>query len=94
MQHAKKALFLSIFVGFSSAMLLNSQNNQKMRNFIKILICFFLFSMTVSCGKGFFKKVDTREVPISGPERAKKNIREGRGVGLGQMVGRGKGSTN
>ncbi len=75
-------------------MLLNSLNNQKMRNFIKILICFFLFSLTVSCGKGFFKKVDTREVPISGPERAKKNVREGRGVGLGQMVGRGKGSTN
>ena len=49
-----------------------------MRNFIKIIVCFFLFSLIVSCGG--FKKVDTRKVPISGPERAKKNVKEGRGV--------------
>ena len=65
-----------------------------MRNFIKIFVYFFLFSLIVSCGKGFFKKVDTRKVPISGPERAKKNVKEGRGVGLGQIMGRGQGSTN
>ena len=65
-----------------------------MRNFIKILVYFFLFSLVVSCGKGLFKKVDTRKVPISGPERAKKNVKEGRGVGLSQMIGRGRGSTN
>ena len=65
-----------------------------MIKFFKILLYFFLFSLVVSCGKGFFKKVDTRKVPISGPERAKKNVKEGRGVGLGQMIGGGKGSTN
>ena len=65
-----------------------------MRNFFKIIVYFFLFSLLVSCGKGFFKKVDTRKVPISGPERAKQNVREGRGVGLGQMVGKARGSTN
>ena len=65
-----------------------------MRNFIKIIVCFFIFSLLFSCGKGFFKKVDTRKVPISGPERAKQNVKEGRGVGLGQMMGRAKGSTN
>tara|TARA_X000000368_G_scaffold220193_1_gene173740 strand:+ start:392 stop:910 length:519 start_codon:yes stop_codon:yes gene_type:complete len=64
-----------------------------MRNFVKIIVYFFIFSLLVSCGKGFFKKVDTRKVPISGPERAKKNVREGRGVGLKNMIG-GKGSTN
>ena len=64
-----------------------------MRNFIKIIAYFFLFSLIISCGKGFFKKVDTRKVPISGPERAKKNIKEGRGVGLGNMIG-GRGGTN
>ena len=64
-----------------------------MRNFFKIIVYFFLFSVLVSCGKGFFKKVDTRKVPISGPERAKQNIKEGKGVGLGSMMGR-KGSTN
>ena len=63
-----------------------------MRNFIKIIALFFLFSSVVSCGG--FKKVDTRKVPISGPERAKKNVREGRGVGLGQIVGKARGSTN
>ena len=65
-----------------------------MRNFFKIIVYFFLFSLLVSCGKGFFKKVDTRKVPISGPERAKQNIKEGRGVGLSKMIGRGQGSTN
>ena len=65
-----------------------------MRNFFRIIVYFFLFSLLVSCGKGFFKKVDTRKVPISGPERAKQNIKEGRGVGLGKMIGRGQGSTN
>ena len=64
-----------------------------MRNFVKIIVYFFIFSLLVSCGKGFFKKVDTRKVPISGPERAKKNVREGRGVVLKNMIG-GKGSTN
>ena len=64
-----------------------------MRNFFKIIVYFFLFSLLVSCGKGFLKKVDTRKTPISGPERAKQNIKEGRGVGLGKMMGR-TGSTN
>ncbi len=65
-----------------------------MRNFFKIIVCFFLFSLFVSCGQGFFKKVDTRKVPISGSERAKQNVREGRGVGIGKMIGKGGGSTN
>ena len=64
----------------------------KMRNLIKIITCFFLFSLMISCGG--FKKVDTRKVPISGPERAQQNVKEGRGVGVGQMIGRGRGSTN
>ena len=63
-----------------------------MRNLIKIIACFFLFSSIVSCGG--FKKVDARKVPISGPERAKKNVREGRGVSLGSMMNKGRGSTN
>ncbi len=57
----------------------------------KILLVFLVFSMTVSC-KNVYKKVDAREVPISGPERAKKNVREGRGIGLGQIVGAGRGT--
>ena len=56
-----------------------------MRNFFRIIVYFFLFSLLVSCGKGFFKKVDTRKVPISGPERAKKNVAEGKGVSLNKI---------
>ncbi len=56
-----------------------------MRNFIKIIVCFFLFFSVVACGG--FQKVDTRKTPISGPERAKQNIKEGRGVTLGNVMG-------
>ncbi len=62
-----------------------------MRNFFKLFICFIIFSILSSCGG--FQKVDTRKVPISGPERAKKNVKEGRGVSLGGMIG-GNRSTN
>ena len=49
--------------------------------------------MITSCGKDVFKKVDTRKTPIKGIERAKKNIEEGRGAGLGDLLGR-SGNTN
>ena len=50
--------------------------------------------MLNSCG-GVLKpkKVDTRDVPIKAEDRAKKNITEGKGTTLGDLVGRGKGST-
>ena len=76
---------------FEQTMLFNKKKSD-MRNFIKILACFFLFSQIVSCGG--FQKVDTRKVPISGPERAKQNVAEGRGVGLGSVLNKGRGSTN
>jgi hypothetical protein len=58
-----------------------------MRNFTKIILYFFLISSLLSCG--IYKPVDTRKVPISGPERAKKNVAEGRGVSLGKAIDRG-----
>ena len=49
----------------------------------------------MSCGGAFKpKKVDTRETPIKAEDRAKKNIKEGRGSGLGGLLGVGNGSTN
>ena len=49
----------------------------------------------MSCGSAFKpKKVDTRETPIKAEDRAKKNIKEGRGSGLGGLLGMGTGSTN
>ena len=58
-----------------------------MRNFTKVIVYFFLISSLVSCG--IYKPVDTRKVPISGPERAKKNVAEGRGITLGKAIGMG-----
>ena len=46
--------------------------------------------MLTSCQAFKPKKVDTREVPIKGSERARKNVEEGGGVSLkGIMSGRG-----
>ena len=61
-----------------------------MRNLIKIIAYFFILSSIISCGG--FKKVDTRKVPISGPERAKKNIAEGRGISIGKALGNATGT--
>lgn len=48
-----------------------------------------------SCGGAFKpKKVDTREVPINAEERARKNVNEGRGTSLGDLVTGGRGKTN
>lgn len=54
---------------------------------IKIIFLTFLaFSMN-SCGKGFFKKVDAKKTPINAQERAKLNVKEGRGVSLKNLGG-------
>lgn len=58
--------------------------------FTKIILFSFLSLILYSCGGGFFKKVDTRKVPVSGLERAKKNVAEGRGVSLKGLRGSGK----
>ncbi len=55
--------------------------------FLIIFISFFL----VSCGAF---KIDKKAKPLSGPDQARKNIEEGRGVSLGKAVrGFGKGAT-
>ena len=55
-----------------------------------ILTIILAFSLT-SCGKGIFKrqKVDSRKTPVSGLERAKLNIKEGRGMSLSKLRGGG-----
>ena len=44
---------------------------------------FFVITLILlsSCGN-FFKKTDARQIPTSGPERAKKNLAEGRGISI------------
>tara|TARA_B110000914_G_C15439090_1_gene435221 strand:+ start:141 stop:647 length:507 start_codon:yes stop_codon:yes gene_type:complete len=59
---------------------------------MKKLITILLISLiTVGCGG--FKKVDNRKNPVKGPDRAKKNVAEGRGVSLGGLA-KGRGSTS
>lgn len=56
----------------------------------KTLLYSVLFLFLTSCGGAFKpKKVDTRKVPIKAEDRAKKNIKEGRGTSFGDLVGRG-----
>ena len=46
-----------------------------------------------NCGKDFFKKVDTRKVPVNAQERARKNVEEGKGVSINKILNR-RGNTN
>ncbi len=57
------------------------------------LITLGLIVILASCEALKPKKVDTRNVPVNAQERARKNINEGRGTNLGDLLGR-KGSTN
>lgn len=45
---------------------------------IILLLCLLILN---SCS-GFFKKTDARQIPTSGPERARKNLEEGRGISI------------
>lgn len=60
----------------------------KFKNSFKILLSrtliFFSISLLTSCDAIKYKKVDS-SVPMSGEERAKRNIAEGRGVSLGGL---------
>ena len=49
--------------------------------FLTIALLFFAFSC------GIYKKVDTRQVPVSADERARKNVQEGRGVSIKNVLG-------
>ena len=56
-----------------------------MFNFTKFIKIFLLFSFFLtSCGNKFG---DFRKTPVNAQERARKNIEEGRGVSLGNIMG-------
>ena len=54
-------------------------------HYLKILSVIFLILSLTGCGKGFFKKVDTRKISTNVNERAQKNIQDGKGFRLGQV---------
>ena len=59
--------------------------SDKMKNFF---ITALLILLLTSCGGAFKpKKVNTREVPINAEERARKNVEEGRGANLKNLIG-------
>ena len=55
----------------------------------KILILTFLSIFLTSCGKDFFKYSSAKDNPTKGKERAKKNVKEGRGLSIGGLTRRG-----
>ena len=62
-----------------------------MHNLPKFIIILFFI---LHSGCGIYKPVDAKKVSPTGSERAKKNIEEGRGVGLfGQVTGKRGGGT-
>ena len=61
---------------------------------IKNILLPLLLIVVTACGGAFKpKKVDTRETPVNAEERARKNIKEGRGTSLGDLVTGGLGRT-
>ena len=50
----------------------------------KVFLLIFLILLN-SCGD-FFRKTDARQTPTSGPDRARKNLEEGRGVSLKNLA--------
>lgn len=63
-------------------------NKLNMFRLIPRLTLLILFSfLTLNCGG--FSKTDARKTPINAMERAKKNVAEGRGAGLNNILRRG-----
>ena len=60
---------------------------------IRFLLLTTLCLLTLSCNALKPEKVDTRENPINAQERARKNINEGKGTSLKDLIG-GGGGTN
>ena len=58
-----------------------------MRLYIKIISSILILFFVSNC-KGL-SKTDTRETPVNALERARKNVEEGRGAGLGNILNRG-----
>ena len=48
----------------------------------KLLIGSLILLVLAGCGKGFFKKVDSRKNPVNVNDRAQKNIQDGKGFRL------------
>jgi len=59
-----------------------------MSKIVKIIVIFTSLLLLADCG--IYRPVDTRKTPISGKERARKNVEEGRGISLKNLGGNRK----
>ena len=55
-----------------------------------LIILFFVAINLASCG--IYKRSDIKDNPVTGGERVKKNLEEGRGVSFKKLTGQGSGS--
>ena len=56
----------------------------KFNKFSSTLVFLIIFLLFSSCG--IYRKVDTRQIPVNSQDRAKKNVEEGRGASLGNII--------
>lgn len=57
--------------------------------FKKSVILIFLSILVLTSSCGAFKKVDQRKLPDTAKAKARKNVEEGRGAGIGGLLNRG-----
>ena len=59
----------------------------------KISILFILFITIINLAScGIYKRSDVKDNPVSGKERVKKNLEEGKGISFGKLTGQGSGT--
>ncbi len=63
-------------------------NNFKLKFQLKLTVILIFLSLTACGGWAGYEKVDQRERPDGAKAKARKNIEEGRGVGIGSLGGR------
>ena len=61
-------------------------NHIKIKRILQITLVFMLFSYLNSCG--IYRPVDARKVSPNSDERVKQNIKEGKGINFGNMMGK------
>ena len=69
-------------------------NNFKLKSPLKLTVILIFLSLTACGGWAGYEKVDQRERPDGSKAKARKNIEEGRGVGIGTLGGRLGGKTS
>ena len=73
---------------YMSILIREIMNNFKLKFPLKLTVILIFLSLTACGGFANYEKVDQRERPDGAKAKARKNIEEGRGVGIGSLGGR------